>query len=212
MNLDNILIEGSKEAKNLLIFAHGAGAPMDSIFMNTIVENIIKSDILIIRFEFPYMSKRRLGIRTFPDNISFLSEYYKDMYYQIKIMFPNKNIWLGGKSMGGRISAIISKEISVKGVIVFGYPFHPLNNVNKLRLKCLQSKGPPILIMQGTRDKFGNINEVNTYYISDKNLIFWIEDGDHSFNTLKKSKNNSSVSIKNACLRASSFILKNQTD
>ena len=97
MNLDNILIEGSKEAKNLLIFAHGAGAPMDSIFMNTIVENIIKSDILIIRFEFPYMLKRRLGIRTFPDNISFLSEYYKDMYYQIKIMFPNKNIWLGGK-------------------------------------------------------------------------------------------------------------------
>ena len=66
--------------------------------------------------------------------------------------------------------------------------------------------------MQGTRDKFGNINEVNTYYISDKNSIFWIEDGDHSFNTLKKSKNNSSVSIKNACLRASSFILKNQTD
>ena len=41
------------------------------------------------------------------------------MYYQIKIMFPNKNIWLGGKSMGGRISAIISKEIPVKGVIVF---------------------------------------------------------------------------------------------
>ena len=130
----------------------------------------------------------------------------------IKIMFPNKNIWLGGKSMGGRISAIISKEIPVKGVIAFGYPFHPINNVNKLRLACLQSKGPPILIMQGTRDKFGNINEVNTYYISDKNLIFWIEDGDHSFNTLKKSKNNSSVSIKNACLRASSFILKKQTD
>ena len=172
MNLDNILIEGSKEAKNLLIFAHGAGAPMDSIFMNTIVENIIKSDILIIRFEFPYMSKRRLGIKTFPDNISFLSEYYKDMYYQIKIMFPNKNIWLGGKSMGGRISAIISKEIPVKGVIAFGYPFHPINNVNKLRLECLQSKGPPILIMQGTRDKFGNINEVNTYYINDVIFLY----------------------------------------
>ena len=39
MILDNILIDGNKEAKNLLILAHGAGAPMDSVFMNTMVKS-----------------------------------------------------------------------------------------------------------------------------------------------------------------------------
>ena len=65
MILDNILIDGNKEAKTLLILAHGAGAPMDSVFMNTIVKGIIERDILVIRFEFPYMSKRRLGKNLF---------------------------------------------------------------------------------------------------------------------------------------------------
>ena len=50
MILDNILIDGNKEAKNLLILAHGAGAPMDSVFMNTMVKGIIDRDILVIRF------------------------------------------------------------------------------------------------------------------------------------------------------------------
>ena len=212
MILDNILIDGNKEAKKLLILAHGAGSPMDSVFMNTIVKGIIERDILVIRFEFPYMSKRRLGKTSFPDKVPFLCTFYKDIYHKIKKMFPEKDIWIGGKSMGGRVSAIISKEINVKGVIVLGYPFHPINNLNKLRLECLQNKGPPILIIQGTRDKFGNKNEVNTYYISSKNSIFWIEDGDHSFNTLKKSKNNSEHSIKNAYFKVSDFILEENSN
>ena len=110
--------------------------------------------------------------------------------------------------MGGRVSAIISKEIDVKGVIVLGYPFHTVNNKDKLRLDCLQNEGPPILIIQGTRDKFGSINEVNNLYLNEKNSIFWIEDGDHSFSTLKKSRNNSEDSIKNAYFKVSDFILE----
>ena len=47
MILDNILIDGNKEAKKLLILAHGAGSPMDSVFMNTIVKGIIERDILV---------------------------------------------------------------------------------------------------------------------------------------------------------------------
>ena len=210
MILDNILIDGNKEAKKLLILAHGAGSPMDSVFMNTIVKGIIERDILVIRFEFPYMSKRRLGKTSFPDKVSFLCTFYKDMFHKIKKIFPKKDIWIGGKSMGGRVSAIISKEINVTGVIVLGYPFHPINNKDKLRLDCLQSDGPSILIIQGTRDKFGSVNEVKKYNLNEKTSIFWLEDGDHSFKTLKKSKNNSEGSIKEAYFKVSSFILESK--
>ncbi|MDB9762029.1 alpha/beta hydrolase [Alphaproteobacteria bacterium] len=212
MILDNILIDGNKEAKKLLILAHGAGSPMDSVFMNTIVKGIIERDILVIRFEFPYMSKRRLGKTSFPDKVPFLCAFYKDIYHKIKKVFPKKDIWIGGKSMGGRVSAIISKEINVSGVIVLGYPFHPINNKDKLRLDCLQSDGPSILIIQGTRDKFGSINEVKKYNLNKKNSIFWLEDGDHSFKTLKKSKNNSDDSIKEAYFKVSSFILESKVN
>ncbi len=212
MILDNILIDGNKEAKNLLILAHGAGSPMDSVFMNTMVKGIIDRDILVIRFEFPYMTKRRLGKNSFPDKITSLCLFYKDIFYQIKNIYSKKNIWIGGKSMGGRVSAIISSEINVKGVIVLGYPFHPINNKDKLRLDCLQSSGPPILIIQGTRDKLGSIKEVNNYTLHKKNSLFWIEDGDHSYNTLKKSKYNPENSIKKAYFKVSDFIIENKTN
>ena len=212
MKLDNILINGPKEAKNILLFAHGAGSSMDSVFMNSIVKGLNKNGIITIRFEFPYMAKRRIGKNTFPDKIIDLCVFYKNLYFQVKKKYPNKNIWLGGKSMGARVSTIVSRSIDVNGVIAFGYPFHPINKIDKLRLESLQLCGPPILIIQGTRDKFGSIYEVKQYKIHKNNTIFWIEDGDHSYKTLKKSKFSSEESIAVAYNQASLFIKNNKTE
>ena len=211
MKFDNILINGPKEAKNILLLAHGAGAPMDSIFMNTISDGLNNNGIITFRFEFPYMEKRRSGKNTFPDKLDVLCDFYKKIYFNIKKANPDKNIWLGGKSMGGRVSTLISRSLDIKGVIVFGYPFHPINKLDKLRLESLQLSGPPILIIQGTRDKFGTITEVKKYKIHKNNTIFWIKDGDHSYNTLKKSELSSKDAIVQAYNEASVFIKKTKS-
>ena len=211
MKFDNILINGPKEAKNILLLAHGAGAPMDSMFMNTISDGLNNNGIITFRFEFPYMEKRRSGKNTFPDKLDVLCDFYKKIYFNIKKANPDKNIWLGGKSMGGRVSTLISRSLDIKGVIVFGYPFHPINKLDKLRLKSLQLSGPPILIIQGTRDKFGTITEVKKYKIHKNNTIFWIKDGDHSYNTLKKSELSSKDAIVQAYNEASIFIKKTKS-
>ena len=206
MIFNNILINGPKKAKNILLLAHGAGAPMDSMFMNTISDGLNKNGIITIRFEFPYMSKKRSGKNTFPDKFDMLCEFYNKIYFKIKKTNPDKNIWLGGKSMGGRVSSEISRSLDIKGVIVFGYPFHPINKLDKIRLESLQLSGPPILIIQGTRDKFGTIAEVKKYKIHKNNTICWIKDGDHSYNTLKKSILSSEEAIIQAYNEASLFI------
>ena len=211
MKFDNILINGPKEAKNILLLAHGAGAPMDSMFMNTISDGLNNNGIITFRFEFPYMEKRRSGKNTFPDKLDVLCDFYKKIYFNIKKANPDKNIWLGGKSMGGRVSTLISRSLDIKGVIVFGYPFHPINKLDKLRLESLQLSGPPILIIQGTRDKFGTITEVKKYKIHKNNTIFWIKDGDHSYNTLKKSGLSSKDAIVQAYNEASIFIKKTKS-
>lgn len=108
--------------------------------------------------------------------------------------------------MGGRVSAVISRSLDIKGVIVFGYPFHPINKFDKVRLESLQLSGPPILIIQGTRDKFGTIDEVKKYKIHKNNTIYWIKDGDHSYNTLKKSILSSEEAIIQTYNQASLFI------
>ncbi len=42
-----------------LILAHGAGAPMDSDYMNTLCDVLASREIATVRFEFPYMVRRR---------------------------------------------------------------------------------------------------------------------------------------------------------
>jgi hypothetical protein len=47
------------ECRARLLLAHGAGAPMDSDFMNAISDLLAGQGIAVRRFEFPYMQKRR---------------------------------------------------------------------------------------------------------------------------------------------------------
>lgn len=42
-----------------LILAHGAGAPMDSSFMNDMAARLARHGVNVVRFEFPYMAQRR---------------------------------------------------------------------------------------------------------------------------------------------------------
>ena len=51
-----------------LVLAHGAGAPMDSPFMNAMAAGLAAGGVRVVRFEFPYMRRRReTGERRPPD-------------------------------------------------------------------------------------------------------------------------------------------------
>ncbi len=78
-----------------------------------------------------------------------------------------------------------------------------------IRDEILRKNGPPILILQGDRDKMGNKNEVNSYNLQNKIKILFLEGGDHSFLTLKKSKFSQNDLIKKACVEVNNFINKN---
>ena len=44
---------------------------------------------------------------------------------QRRLKSGNKNLVIGGKSMGGRIASMVAEEANVDGLICLGYPFHP---------------------------------------------------------------------------------------
>ena len=52
------LVDGPAEAPTTFLFAHGAGAPMDSPFMAAVTGALAMRGLRIVRFEFPYMARR----------------------------------------------------------------------------------------------------------------------------------------------------------
>lgn len=190
----NLLIDTpqNKTLNVSFIFAHGAGAPMDSDFMDYISKGLVEIGIEVIRFEFPYMQKRREdGKKRPPDRASKLLDYFQSVIEKCR----SDRVVIGGKSMGGRMASLLAAELSecstdisckVKGILCLGYPFHAPGKPEKVRNSHFQDIQVPMLILQGTRDTFGNQEEVNGYDCSNHEII-WIEDGNHDFLPRKKS-------------------------
>ena len=168
-----------------LLLAHGAGAPMDSPFMNAIAESVAAAGIEVIRFEFEYMAKRREdGTRRGPDRAPKLIARFNEV---LGLVGPAAEVVIGGKSMGGRIASMIADEVGAAGVVCLGYPFHPPGKPERLRTAHLETLKTPTLIVQGTRDRLGSEEEVAAYTLSPSIELAWMADGDHSFKPRKKS-------------------------
>jgi hypothetical protein len=75
----------------------------------------------------------------------------------------------------------------VGGLVCLGYPFHPPGKPDTLRIEHLRHLRTPTLICQGTRDPFGNRDEVGRYDLSPAVRLVWIDDGEHSFKPRKAS-------------------------
>ena len=186
-NMINILFDGPEEkiAKQTLILAHGAGAPMDSDFMNCFATGLAERDVQVARFEFPYMADRRVtGIKRPPGNQAILLETWREVLSQI-----GKNpVNIGGKSMGGRMATLLASAEDappIRRLICLGYPFHPLGKPEILRTDHLSSLSVPTLIVQGDRDAMGNRDEVEGYNLSPTIQLHWCSDGNHDLTPRK---------------------------
>lgn len=181
------LFEGSDDARVTILFAHGAGAAMDSASMNMASTQLAAKGFRVARFEFGYMAARRTSdARKPPPKAELLMDEYRAA---IDALGAKGKLIIGGKSMGGRVASMIADEQSkagkVAGLFCLGYPFHPPGKPESLRTKHLETLETPAIICQGTRDIFGSREEVPDYSLSKKIEVVWFEDGDHDLKPRK---------------------------
>ena len=186
------MIDGPDDAPATVLLAHGAGAPMDSPFMAAIDSGLAASGWRVVRFEFAYMARRReTGRRQGPDRMPVLQEAFRQQVRQEKAARPELPVFIGGKSMGGRVASLLVDELAasdgVRGCLCLGYPFHPPGKPLQLRTEHLAALESPTLILQGERDSFGRREEVETYSLSPQVQLRWIPSGDHSFKPTRSS-------------------------
>ncbi len=179
---------------------------MDSPFMQRVAEGVAASGVRVIRFEFPYMQRRReTGKRGAPDQTRLLMQSFLDMIEEVG---GGSRLVIGGKSLGGRIASMVADEAAVLGVVCLGYPFHPPGKAEKTRTKHLENLRTPTLILQGTRDSLGRPEEVGSYKLSPALRIEWLEDGDHSFKPRARSGRTEADNMRAAIALTADFIAR----
>ncbi|WP_375139131.1 alpha/beta fold hydrolase [Pseudomonas entomophila] len=170
-----------------LVLAHGAGAPMDSPFMDTMARRLAAQGVGVVRFEFPYMAQRRLdGKRRPPNPQKVLLERWREVLVQVRAHLAGP-VAIGGKSMGGRMASLLADEMGVGALVCLGYPFYAAGKPEKPRVEHLASLRTPTLIVQGTRDALGDQDTVAGYALSPAIDVCWLAAGDHDLKPLKAS-------------------------
>lgn len=172
------------------VFAHGAGAGMDSEFMQELARLMAAQGISVGLFDFPYMEKAKAeGKRRPPERADKLLVSFNEQLTQQQDALP---LFIGGKSMGGRMASMLVAQpegicAEVRGVVAFGYPFHPPGKKDKLRVAHFGDIKVPFCVIQGERDTFGKRDELSLLADTRPAQIHWLSDGDHSLVPRKKS-------------------------
>lgn len=203
VSIDFLLDEAVGEHVATLLLAHGAGAPMDSDFMNALAAALAGHGVRVLRFEFSYMAQRRSGGgKRPPERAPLLLAQFAEALQQA----GGENIFIGGKSMGGRMASLLACEQACAGVLCFGYPFHPPKKLEKTRIDHFPALRTPLLICQGERDAFGNTVEVASYELPKKVRLHWLKDGNHDFLPRKSSGVTQQKNIEEAAKAAAVFM------
>ncbi|KRP58853.1 alpha/beta family hydrolase [Pseudomonas trivialis] len=189
-----------------LILAHGAGAPMDSGFMNDMAARLAGQGVNVVRFEFPYMAQRRLdGGKRPPNPAPKLLEAWREVYAEVRRHVAGK-LAIGGKSMGGRMASLLADELAADGLVCLGYPFHAVGKPEKPRVEHLAGLKAPSLIVQGERDALGNRAAVEGYALSPSIEVRWLAAADHDLKPLKASGFNHEQHLEAAAVKVAEFL------
>ena len=179
--------EPPQAALGTLILAHGAGAPMDSPFMQHMAQDLASRGVRVVRFEFAYMAQRRADGRKRPPNPQAqLLQQWREVHAQVRQRVAGP-LAIGGKSMGGRMASLLADELGASALICLGYPFYAAGKPEKPRVAHLADLRTPTLIVQGERDALGNREAVTGYDLSPAIELHWLQAADHDLKPLKAS-------------------------
>lgn len=192
----SLMLDGTRMSE-LLILAHGAGAGMRHPFMRAFAEGCAGSGLGVIRFNFRYAEMGRKA----PDRQAVLEQTYEAVVEHVCSQLDPERLFLGGKSMGGRIaSQLVARGVTCDGLVFLGYPLHPPGRPDRVRDAHLYDLKVPMLFVEGTRDPFCPLETLERVRarITAPTAIAVIDDGDHSFAVRKSSGRSNAQALQEA--------------
>ncbi len=164
-----------------IVLAHGAGAGQMSQFMLRAGHELSARGITTATFDFAYITAGR----KVPDRAPVLEQTWRAALDQARHLLPTMPLFIGGKSMGGRIASHVASQQGIgriAGLVFLGYPLHPPGKPDQRRDAHLPAIAEPMLFVQGSRDVFGASEEIAALLPRLKRAtLHEIAGGDHSF-------------------------------
>lgn len=143
-----------------LVLSHGAGSSATAPLLVALAEIFSTNGFTVLRCDLPYRQSRSFGPPG-PGDAARDRTGLTNALAALKKMVSGR-LFLGGHSYGGRQSSMLCAEQPdlVTALLLLSYPLHPPRKPEQQRTQHLPDLRTPTLFVQGTRDPFGTIAEM----------------------------------------------------
>jgi uncharacterized protein len=179
---------------NGLILTHGAGSNCQAPLLVALAGAFAEAGYLVLRCDLPYRQDRPYG----PPGPGDAKRDRAGLLNAIAAFAPlvKGRISLGGHSYGGRQASILCAEQEQKpaheiaGLLLLSYPLHPPRKPEQLRTQHFFNLQTPALFVEGTRDPFGSVAEIEQALklVPAKTKLLPVEGAGHDLGFKGKSK------------------------
>jgi len=147
-----------------LVLTHGAGSNCQAPLLTAVAESFCSAGFLVLRCDLPFRQDRPYGPPSPHDG-------KRDRAGLQNAVMALRNlavepVFLGGHSYGGRQASMLCAEqteaklVPVRALLLMSYPLHPPRKAAQLRTQHFFNLRTPALFVQGTRDPFGTVEEI----------------------------------------------------
>jgi uncharacterized protein len=143
-----------------LVLSHGAGSNATAPLLVALAETFSANGFTVLRCDLPYRQGRSFGPPGPGDAARDRAGLTNALAALKKIV--SGRLFLGGHSYGGRQSSMLCAEQPdlVTALLLLSYPLHPPRKPEQQRTQHLPDLRTPTMFVQGTRDPFGTIAEM----------------------------------------------------
>jgi uncharacterized protein len=143
-----------------LVLTHGAGSSATAPLLVALADAFSANGFTVLRCDLPYRQSRSFGPPG-PGDAARDRAGLTNALAALKKMVSGR-LFLGGHSYGGRQSSMLCAEQPdlVTALLLLSYPLHPPRKPEQQRTQHLPDLRTPTLFVQGTRDPFGSITEM----------------------------------------------------
>jgi len=164
-----------------IVLTPGAGAGRDQSTLVALDVALTQQGIAVERIDFPY----RLAGRRAPDRPPVLVGAVRSAAADLAARsgVDQKQVALGGRSMGGRMCSIAASEgLPTSCLVLISYPLHPPGRPERLRTAHFPAITVPCLFVSGDHDAFGSPDELQaaTQLITGPVTHAWLPGADHA--------------------------------
>ena len=191
--------------RSALVLTHGAGSNSQAPLLIAVADAFCTAGFTVLRCDLPYRQSRSYGPPGPGDAARDRAGLTNAIAAMKKMLLggpssrPSQShgsIYLGGHSYGGRQASMLCAEQPedapelVPGLLLLSYPLHPPRKPQQQRTQHLPDLHTPTLFVQGTRDPFGTIAELEQALkmIPGKTKLLVVEGGGHDLGFKGKAR------------------------